>query len=448
MIWLVIVSRLQEGLVPSPTQARAEQSSYSHPAATLLCGSLILVTAPVPAAAVRGRAFWPSHGPTECCPAVVFDARFDAKPRAIAGYAGAMCARVNRKCSSQTQAGARKGILDKLTGRLQNGCSASFLVEGGFDSHAPPPHFELRRQQPQLFGVVCKCRKLSAELFDAAQLLSTCTNIAYRLPVIAPDMRYLGRALTRGSVAIDRQPSEPCSHVHLVGHGAADWLRITAGHAFAPLLPQTMASSARTLRADPQRNRDKLLSAATEAFAAEGEGVALETVAPRAGVGIGTLYRHFPSREALVVAAYQHEVDALCPAAADLVAAHPADQALREWTERFADYIATKCSMGSALRAGRRERFPVVRPDARADPGRATPASGSGRKLWHPPHRSGTQRVMRVINGIWYLPAGPQWRADVGRMLDLVVDGLRYGVPDRGLQLTRESPAQSPRPRS
>ena len=105
-----------------------------------------------------------------------------------------------------------------------------------------------------------------------------------------------------------------------------------------------MASSARTLRADPQRNRDKLLSAATEAFAAEGEGVALETVAPRAGVGIGTLYRHFPSREALVVAAYQHEVDALCPAAADLVAAHPADQALREWTERFADYIATKCS--------------------------------------------------------------------------------------------------------
>ena len=68
MTWLVIVSRLQEGLVLSPTQARAEQSSYSHPAATLLCGSLILVTGPVPAAAVRGRAFWPSHGPTECSP--------------------------------------------------------------------------------------------------------------------------------------------------------------------------------------------------------------------------------------------------------------------------------------------------------------------------------------------------------------------------------------------
>src|SRR5450759_1493922 len=109
-----------------------------------------------------------------------------------------------------------------------------------------------------------------------------------------------------------------------------------------------MTLTDRPLRADALRNRARLLSAATEAFAAEGEDVALEAVAARAGVGIGTLYRHFPNRDALVVAAYQLEVDALCAAAADLLAAQPADAALRAWTERFADYIATKRRMGNA----------------------------------------------------------------------------------------------------
>ena len=89
-----------------------------------------------------------------------------------------------------------------------------------------------------------------------------------------------------------------------------------------------MTVTDRPLRADAQRNREKLLAAATEAFAAEGEDVALESVAARAGLGIGTLYRHFPNRDALVVAAYRHEVDALCAAAADLLAVQPADEAL------------------------------------------------------------------------------------------------------------------------
>jgi AcrR family transcriptional regulator len=186
----------------------------------------------------------------------------------------------------------------------------------------------------------------------------------------------------------------------------------------------------RPLRADALRNRDRLLAAATEAFAAEGEDVALEAVAARAGVGIGTLYRHFPSRDALVVAAYQHEVDALCAAAADLLASWPADQALRSWAERFADYIAAKRSMGSALRSC-----------AAATPGSPLLSQtreqilGALRLLLDAGVRSGTLRadveprdVMRVVNCIWYLPDGPQWREDVGRMLDLVIDGLRYGV--------------------
>src|ERR671934_1923817 len=99
----------------------------------------------------------------------------------------------------------------------------------------------------------------------------------------------------------------------------------------------TAAPPVRTPRADARRNRDKLLRAATEAFATDGQDVALEAIAARAGVGIGTLYRHFPSRDALVVAAYQHEVDALCAAAAELLESMPADEALRAWVDRFAD---------------------------------------------------------------------------------------------------------------
>lgn len=189
--------------------------------------------------------------------------------------------------------------------------------------------------------------------------------------------------------------------------------------------------SARPLRADAQRNHDKLLAAATAAFAAEGEDVALETIAARAGVGIGTLYRHFPSREALVVAAYQHEVDALCAAATGLLATRPADEALRAWAARFADYIATKRAMGDALRSAVASGAPLFA-DTRAR------ILGALRLLLDAGAADGTLRadvtpddVMRVINGIWYLPGGPEWRDTVGRMLDLVIDGLRYSVPDR-----------------
>ena len=190
----------------------------------------------------------------------------------------------------------------------------------------------------------------------------------------------------------------------------------------------TTTAGARPLRADAQRNRDKLLAAATAAFAEEGEGVALDTIAARSGVGIGTLYRHFPTREALVVAAYQHEVDALCAAAADLLATLPPEEALRAWVDRFADYIATKRAMGDALRSAASDS-PLFA-DTRER------ILGALRLLLEAGAAAGTLRadvdprdVMRVMNGIWYLPPGPDWRETVGRMLDLVIDGLRYGVP-------------------
>ena len=192
-----------------------------------------------------------------------------------------------------------------------------------------------------------------------------------------------------------------------------------------------MTVNARPLRADARRNRDKLLTAATEVFA-EGSGdAALETVAARAGVGVGTLYRHFPNREALMVATYQHEVDALCAAAKELLGSHPADEALRAWIERFAAYAATKRGMGDALLSAlasdsalymeTRERIL----DALRLLLDAGAASGALRADIAP------EDVMRVISAIWYVPSGPQWRENIGNMLKLVIDGLRYGAPDR-----------------
>jgi AcrR family transcriptional regulator len=111
------------------------------------------------------------------------------------------------------------------------------------------------------------------------------------------------------------------------------------------------ATSARPLRADAQRNRDKLLDAAVRAFSRGGPEVTLEAIAKDAGVGIGTLYRHFPTREALVEAAYRNELARLCDVVPELLAAEPPDRATRIWMDRFVDYMATKHGMADALRA-------------------------------------------------------------------------------------------------
>ncbi len=109
---------------------------------------------------------------------------------------------------------------------------------------------------------------------------------------------------------------------------------------------------ARSRRSDAQRNRERLIAVARDAFAAAVDTVALETVARGAGVGIGTLYRHFPTREALVEAVYAAELDALTAGAADLLAQLPPDAALRAWMRRYADFAARKRGIIDTLRAG------------------------------------------------------------------------------------------------
>jgi AcrR family transcriptional regulator len=105
-------------------------------------------------------------------------------------------------------------------------------------------------------------------------------------------------------------------------------------------------------RSDARRNRDKLLAVATAAFAgAEGRPVSLESIAREAGVGIGTLYRHFPTREQLIEAVYRSELAEVVAAADRLLAEHPPKVALRRWMDRYAGFVAAKKGMADSLRA-------------------------------------------------------------------------------------------------
>ncbi|WP_322974319.1 TetR/AcrR family transcriptional regulator [Actinacidiphila epipremni] len=105
------------------------------------------------------------------------------------------------------------------------------------------------------------------------------------------------------------------------------------------------------LRADARKNRERIVSAAAEAFAREGADATLKDIAQQAGVGIGTLYRHFPTREALADAVYRTETQRLCDAAAELLQRHAPLDALREWVLLFLDYMATKDGMAESLHA-------------------------------------------------------------------------------------------------
>ena len=102
-----------------------------------------------------------------------------------------------------------------------------------------------------------------------------------------------------------------------------------------------VAPADRVQRADARRNREALLHAANDAFTDVGASASLEDIARRAGVGIGTLYRHFPTRKDLFESVYVHEVEALCQSAADLTKLAPWD-ALAAWLRRFVSYLATK----------------------------------------------------------------------------------------------------------
>jgi AcrR family transcriptional regulator len=188
-----------------------------------------------------------------------------------------------------------------------------------------------------------------------------------------------------------------------------------------------MASAgARPLRADAQRNRDRLLEVAVRAFSSGGPDVTLESIARDAGVGIGTLYRHFPTREALIEAAYRNELARLCDSAAELLQTRPADVALRAWMDRFIDYLATKHGMADALRAviaSGGNPFAQSRESLLAAIGTLLKAGTADATLRGD---VALADVMASLSGVSLVAGAPDQRDQAGRLLDLLLDGLRH----------------------
>lgn len=189
----------------------------------------------------------------------------------------------------------------------------------------------------------------------------------------------------------------------------------------------TSVSSGRPMRADAQRNRERLLQVAVQAFArADGTNVTLDAIARDAGVGIGTLYRHFPTREALVEAAYRNELARLCDAAPELLASMGADKALRTWMDRFVEYMTTKRGMADALHA-------VIASGGDPFSESRQRLVGAITALLQAGAAAGTVRsdvapadVLASLSGVTLAAGDPSQREQAGRLLDLIMDGLRY----------------------
>ena len=193
-------------------------------------------------------------------------------------------------------------------------------------------------------------------------------------------------------------------------------------------MSQAETQPQRQLRADARVNHDKLVAAARVLFTEKSTSAPLEAVAARAGVGIGTLYRHFPTRQALLEAVYVDEVEAMARSAADL-AALPPWEALSEWLHQYVGFAATKRALNEAL--------------METDPGSdvlltcRTAILSAGTALVERAQRKGVVRkdtnfmdVVRMVGAIAMVPTeDPEQKT---RLLELALDGLRYRSQDTG----------------
>lgn len=186
----------------------------------------------------------------------------------------------------------------------------------------------------------------------------------------------------------------------------------------------------RAPRADAQRNLDALLEAAKAVFAVSGVDAPVREIAGRAGVGVATVYRHFPQRADLVAAVFRREVDACAAAAPALAREHEPSEALARWLRRYASFIATKRGLAAALHSG----DPVFD----ALPGyfrqHLEPALA---ELLAAAVRAGEVRddvapfeLLRAV-GALSSGAGEDGAAHSRRMVDLLIDGLRHRAPRR-----------------
>jgi len=184
-------------------------------------------------------------------------------------------------------------------------------------------------------------------------------------------------------------------------------------------------TAVRKLRADGLRNRERLVETAKAGFNAAGPDVSLDEIARRAGVGIGTLYRHFPTRDAIVEAVYRREVQQLADAATRLLGSLPPGEALHGWMRLFVDYVATKKVIASALGS-------IAGGVSELYASSGARITGAVSLLVERARDSGDIRpdvdpadLLRALVGFAYGNAGPGWEASARRLIDILMDGLR-----------------------
>ena len=182
-----------------------------------------------------------------------------------------------------------------------------------------------------------------------------------------------------------------------------------------------MAQNQKAMRSDAKQNRHQLLEVARDAFLASGE-ISMTQIAKRAGVGVGTLYRHFPTREALVLAVYQHEIELLANLATTLLAEHPPQAALRLWLERLAFYGRMKYGVaaiihGASSQGAEREAYDLI---IRAIDELLRAGAATG--VLKPDLDA--DDVLLIVTFLWRIPPSPDVEQRAARMLDIVIDGL------------------------
>ncbi|WP_326834930.1 helix-turn-helix domain-containing protein [Amycolatopsis rhabdoformis] len=191
-------------------------------------------------------------------------------------------------------------------------------------------------------------------------------------------------------------------------------------------MPQSAArASKRGPRSDATRNRARLLAAASKLFIERGPDVPFTEIAKAAQVGVGTIYRHFPTREELIEAAYHSELVAVCEAAGELLAAKPPEEALRAWMDRFGQYMTTKLGLADAIRAvvvSGGNPFAQSREKLTAALGSlldATSAAGVTRR------EVSADDLLMTLSGIAMAAGAPDQHEQLQRMIDLVFEGVR-----------------------
>lgn len=181
----------------------------------------------------------------------------------------------------------------------------------------------------------------------------------------------------------------------------------------------------RAQRTDAVRNREQLLAAATRVFASADAEPSMRAIAREAGVGIATLYRHFPTRESLVDAVYRDQVERLTTGARELVNKLPPAEAMRRWMDDFGDWIATKNGMLDTLRA-MIESGEIAHNQTRAE------LLAAVTTILDAGHATGDLRadvtaedIAASLIGIFTVAPPPKHKAMANRLLNLLLDGLR-----------------------